>query len=1222
MSTAQKPPPSDPALDSRKPGYVVAIGASAGGLEALEELFRAMTQRIGVAIVVIQHLLPKVEHHMLELVSRWTSLTVEIAEQGKPLAADTVYLLPPDIELSVADGALVLAARPPGPPHPIDVFMSSCAAEYGEHAIAVVLSGTGDDGSAGVRAIHEAGGLVLAQREETAKFDGMPRNALQTGVVDVVVSPREIPEVLRRHINGRKLADEHNRKDEPVQSAGMHTIFALLQTHYGINFSFYKPGTVARRIERRIQLEHHQSLSDYIKRLQSDRDELDALYRDLLIGVTSFFRDRDAFARLEHEVIPQLIADAANGPELRVWVAGCATGEEAYSLAMLLLEAGESHEQPLRAKIFATDAHRPSLDFAGMGLYSLAAVAEVGEARLARFFVHEADGYRVTSDLRRMIVFAQHNVINDAPFTKLDLVSCRNLLIYLKPAAQRKVLSLFHFGLRPSGVLFLGPSETPGEVLDGFEAIDQQWRIYRKRRDVRLLPLLREPSETNLVSASASRSTSRESHLLNLFGSLLDAALPPSVLIDQDYQIIHTFGDVRALLRLPRGRPSLALLDQLEGGFKLAVAGALHRAAREHTTVSFTDVRGSTLDAHGQIDIRVRPVELPGSSAPFYLVSLVPTTGQISTAPPEMLIDLEQATRDRIDALELELRHSKESLQATIEELEVSNEELQATNEELLASNEELHSVNEELQSVNEELYSVNSEFQQKIDQLTELSDDMNNLLLCTEVHTLFLDQDLLIRKFTPAMAEVFHLVASDVGRRIDGFAYNLDMPGLVELLGRVRASGERFEGAVHHQGLSFLMRVLPYRSRGRRAGVVLTLVDVTRLEQVELALREQVEQRDRFLAMLSHELRNPLAAISNSLHLIERRLEHPAPAINDPLDIIFRQTAHMQRLLDDLLDVARLTQGKFQLRKITLDLGPLLAEVVETNRARLGEQQPSITLEQPGGEPLWMFGDATRVMQVFDNLVSNAIKYTPRGGHITLALSKDGVHAVVRVHDDGIGIDPSTQSHMFELFVQADISLARSQGGLGVGLTLVRNLVELHDGTIEVHSDGVGLGSEFVVRFPLVPAPAVLAVTTEPTVEGPAETRKPLLVVVEDRAEIRETLAELLIDYGFEVSTAADGVTGLELIHATLPDAALLDIGLPGIDGYELARRLRTEPSTANVPLVAMTGYGRSEDQAKTSEAGFDAHLVKPIDVVDVVATLAQLGIHLVPPAWHSGVR
>jgi two-component system CheB/CheR fusion protein len=1203
-----EPPQSVAALGGEtQPEYVVVIGASAGGLEALEELFLPLTQRMGMAFVVVQHLLPDVEHHMVELVSRWTSLTVELSEQGKRLAADTIYLLPPDIELSVADGCFVLVARPPGPVRPIDVFMRSCAADYGEHSIAVVLSGSGDDGSQGVRDIHAAGGLVIAQREETAKFDSMPRSALATGVVDIAVSPREVPEVLRRHISGRKIADASNHGNAPAQANGTATIFALLQAQYGINFAFYKPGTITRRIERRIQLQQHHDLTDYIERLQSDRAELDALYRDLLIGVTSFFRDAKAFERLEDEIVPQLFTGAMHGPDLRVWVAGCATGEEAYSIAMLLLEASERSVHPINVRVFATDAHRPSLDVASVGLYPTATVAEIGEARLARFFVHEAEGYRVTNDLRRVIVFAQHNVMSDAPFTKLDLISCRNLLIYVQPAMQRRILSLFHFGLRTNGVLVLGPSETPGDVIDEFEVIDRQWRIYRKRRDVRLLPV---PREVLAPSPIGSSTANRDAYLIDLFGSLLDAALPPSVLINHEYQILHTFGDVRPFLRLPRGRPSLGLLELLEPSFKLAVAGALHRAARAREPVSFTDVRGGTLDKPAQIDIRVRPIEPSGSSALFYLVSLTPAAATHVTALPDTLIDLDQATRDHIDALELELRQAKESLQATIEELEVSNEELQATNEELLASNEQLNSLNQELHSVNEELHSVNAEFQQKIDQLTELSDDMNNMMLSTEVHTLFLDDKLAIRKFTPAMAEVFHLVASDVGRRIDGFAHNLDSPNLVELLDRVRTSGQRFEGGVHHKGLSYLMRVLPYLGRGRRAGVVLTLDDVTLLEEVGQALRQQVEQRDRFLAMLSHELRNPLAAINNALQLLARRLDHSEANIANPIDIIGRQSKHMQRLLDDLLDVARMTQGKFQLRKATLDLRVLLSEVIDTNRAKLGEQQPSLALEQRDGAPLWVFGDATRLTQIFDNLLINAIKYTPKDGHITIALDSDGPRAVVRIRDDGLGMDPQTQGRVFELFMQADASLERSRGGLGVGLTLARNLVERHDGQIEVHSKGVGLGSEFVVRFPLVPTPAQPDARTEESVETRAGGDKPRLMVVEDHLEIRTTLAELLDDCGFEISTAADGVQALEMILAQPPDAALLDIGLPGIDGYELARKLRAEPSTANLPLIAITGYGLPEDGPKAIEAGFNTHLVKPIDIEDVKLALARLGI------------
>lgn len=1198
------------------PSYVVGVGASAGGLEALEQLFRAMPRRTGMAFVIVQHLSPDFKSQMYEIVGRWTELDVVVATHEVVLRADTIYLMPPGVEMSVDGGRLLLEERGRGLSLPIDTFLCSCADGYGERSVAIVLSGTGSDGSRGVRAVHAAGGLVIAQSVETAKFDGMPRSALETGVVDLSLTPREIPEALTRYAHDRVDGLASNDSSEAVKLGGMRALFSIVQEEYGIDFSVYKPGTVGRRIERRIMLNQHEDLSDYIERLRSDRSELNALYRDLLIGVTAFFRDPAAFAVLEREVLPSLIADVPRGQELRVWVAGCATGEEAYSIAMLVIEAIEASERLVGAKVFATDVHRSSLELASAGLYPTASVAEVGTERLERFFVREDEGYRVSAELRRMIVFAPHNVVRDAPFAKLDLITCRNMLIYLQAQVQRKVLSLFHFGLRTGGALFLGPSETPGEISGEFETLHQHWKIFRKRRDVRLLPSMREPevgAPTPLVpSRSSAGRRGPEAHLLDLFGSLLDDALPPSVLVDANHQVIHSFGDISALLRLPRGRPSLGLLDMLDGDFKLAVAGALHRAARVRAPVSFTDVRGARTAEGTAFEIRVRPVELRGSSDPYYLVSLAEGAAVAPVEIPEIPVDLDQVSRDRLEVLEHELRHTKENLQATIEELEASNEELQATNEELLASNEELQSTNEELHSVNEELYTVNAEYQHKIGQLTELTDDMDNLLLSTEVHTLFLDEHLAIRKFTPRMAEVFNLVETDVGRRIDGFVYNIDFEGLRAALAKTLATGERFETEViSHANLTYLMRILPYRGHGRRRGVVMTLVDITVLREAELALREQIGLRDRFLAMLSHELRNPLAAINNSLQLIGRRLEQDSVGVRRPVEVIDRQSRHMQRLLDDLLDVSRVTQGKIHLRKEAVDLCALMRDVVEQHMPQILER--GLELERVLSEDApWIFGDSARIVQILDNLVSNAIKYTNEGGHVRVEVAgeaNDG--AIVRVRDDGVGIDEQTRARIFEMFVQADSSLDRSQGGLGVGLTLVHQLVELHQGTIEVHSAGVDQGSEFVLRFPRVAHPEqVVASADAAGAEHARAEQPPHIVIVEDRPEIRETLAELLIDSGYQVTTAPDGLRGLETIVELRPRAAVLDIGLPGIDGYELARRLRAEARTAKMPLVAMTGYGRDDDRTRVQDAGFDLHLVKPVDIDEVIAALARLGV------------
>jgi two-component system CheB/CheR fusion protein len=1207
MQDSNGPTPERP-----EPSRVVGIGASAGGLEALEQLFRAMPDDTGMAFVVVQHLSPDFKSEMDELLARWTRMPIVMAEHELPIVADTVYLLPPNAELIVAAGRLLLSERSPGLALPIDQFLRSCARDVGSRSIAVILSGTGSDGSRGVREVHEAGGLVVVQSEETAKFNGMPKSAIETGMVDFVVAPADIPAAILGNLV-KPTADHTPEVGDPAEAVklgGMQAVFTLLQERYGIDFSSYKPGTIGRRTERRLLLAQYSNLADYIQRLRTDRNELDALYQDLLIGVTEFFRDRDAFKLLERSVLPQLIGEAATQKELRVWVAGCATGEEAYSLAILLTEALERSGRALTVKIFATDVHRTSLDFASAGLYSAQALVGLEQRRIDQFFTHTDEGYRVTPELRRMIVFAPHNVIRDAPFTKLDMVSCRNLLIYLQPNVQRKVMTLFHFGLRTGGVLLLGPSETPGDIGDEFETVDQHWKCYRKRRDVRLLPGLRSnPLVIMPTPTAGAGARGGDGPLLEVFASLLDTALPPSVLLGERNEIMHSFGDVSPLLRLPRGRPTLSLLEMLEGELKLAVAGALHRAARSRTPVSFAGIQGGPAIGDRLLDVRVTPIEVPRMSQMFYLVSLGDSAEPRPSISADEVLNLDAASHDHLEALELELRHTKENLQATIEELEASNEELQATNEELLASNEELQSTNEELHSVNEELYTVNTEFQHKIDELTELGDDIDNLLLSTEVHTLFLDRQLCIRKFTPAMADVFNLVETDIGRKIEGFVHTLRIDNLPDILLRTRDTGDRYESEVETRtGTAYLLRVLPYRGRnvGERAGVVVTLVDITKLRVAEQALREQVTLRDRFLAMLSHELRNPLAGIDNALTLLGRRLPERPTEVGRPLDLIARQTKHMQRLLDDLLDVSRVTQGKIYLRLENFDLRTVAQEVIEQLSPAIAEHGHVARVEL-GEQPLWLRADRARMVQVLENLLTNAIKYTPNRGHIELSLRRDGGHVELIVRDDGLGIDEQTRAHIFEMFVQADTTLDRSQGGLGVGLTLVHNLVELHDGHITVNSDGPGRGSEFVVTLPLAEAPAAPGASAEVPDSHPRGPTK--LAIVEDRPEIRETLAELLRDDGYEVVTAANGQLGLELIRKERPAIALLDIGLPVLDGYALAKALRADPNTAKIPLVAMTGYGRNDDRERAVEAGFAAHLIKPVNITDVIATLERLG-------------
>jgi two-component system, chemotaxis family, CheB/CheR fusion protein len=1219
--------------------FIVGIGASAGGLEALERLFKSMPPKTGAAFIVIQHLSPDFKSLMDELLARHTPMRIHRVDHGMTVEANCIYLMPPKKEMIISGGRLWLTDKDPEQDLrlPIDHFFRSLAQDAGRRAIAVVLSGTGSDGSRGIRDIHEAGGLVIAQSDETAKFDGMPKSARDTGVVDFVLSPEEIPETILEYQRLQVRVDESTDTagNRGGQVRGVDAIFQLLREDYGIDFSHYKPNTVSRRIERRLSLKRAVDLDDYVERLRNDTEELNSLYRDLLIGVTRFFRDEDAFAQLTKHVLPQIIAGKRPHDELRVWVAGCATGEEAYSIAILLHEQLQALGRPISVKVFATDVHRASLEVAGAGFYKDESLADVSPARLQRYFIKKGDGFQVSQDLRQMIVFAQHNLIKDAPFTKLDLVTCRNLLIYLQPPAQKKVLSLFHFALKTGGVMFLGPSESPGELSAEFESLDDHWKLYRKRRDVRLPADMRSslsaaPAHIRLA-APAPPSAAFDPPLLAAYDRLLEEYMPPGLLVTDRRQLVHAFGNAGQYLRYRDGRPTTDILDLLEGELKLALAGALQRAAKEQSPVVYRGVRVQTPSGEEPLVVAVKPIFNRHSNLTHLFVSLESLGVSPEPLAAATEIDVDLASQEHVSSLESELRYTRENLQATIEELETSNEELQASNEELVASNEELQSTNEELHSVNEELYTVNAEYQKKITELTELTDDMDNLLRSTDIGTIFLDRDLCIRKFTPQIARAFDLVPHDVGRRIDSFSHNICHPNLLDDVATVLATGAPIEKDVQDRyGNWFFLRILPYQSRSRLDGVVLSLIDISGLKRKEEAIlrytadletanqglqesivrqsraeeeaREAVRLRDQFLAILSHELRNPLTAVLNASLLLECD-GHDEPTLREAYGVIARQSRQMARLLDDLLDVSRITRNKIEIRKRVVDFRETSRDAVEAVRPSLGAHGNQLEVDLPS-DPVWVYADAARLQQIQVNLLANAIKFTPAGGRVWLRLERDDDRAVLRVRDTGVGIPAEMRDRIFELFVQLNGAPGGGEGGMGVGLTLVRALVQLHEGEILLHSDGEGQGSEFTVRLPL-----------DRSGNRPQQEQlslQPLsglrLLLIEDQFDIRMVTGRLLEAIGCKVIATEDGFRGIEAMERFRPDAALIDIGLPKIDGYEVARRIRQLPAGQSVRLVALTGFGQDSDKQRAIDAGFDAHLVKPVNLHELSSVLSRL--------------
>ena len=849
--------------------------------------------------------------------------------------------------------------------------------------------------------------------------------------------------------------------------------------------------------------------------------------------------------------------------------------------------------------------------------------------------------------------------------------------------------------------------------------------MYRKRRDVRLPPDMRLPMSAPPIPmrhSTVSTVGGIEGTLAVAYDRLLEKHMPPGLLVTDRRHLVHSFGEAGRWLRIPTGRPTSDILELLDDDLKLPLAGALQRAAKEQAPVEYPGVRVATKDGEQSLKLTVEPILNRHSHMTHLFIALEPLGAPVTTPREPTSIAVDQASREFVNSLEAELHHTRENLQAVVEELETSNEEMQASNEELVASNEELQSTNEELHSVNEELYTVNAEYQRKITELTELTEDMDNLLRSTDIGTLFLDHKLYIRKFTPQIGRVFSLMPQDVGRRIDNFSHNIRHPALLEELTTVLEGGGRIEKEVQDRsGAWFFLRILPYRSHAQMAGVVLSLIDISLLKKTQVRLdqmsaivessrdaiigmdldgnistwnrgaeelfgysaeeaighplslcspvvtesgevlgdwqqaaeqvrrgitadyhlestcqrkdgtpvemwlsfspirdgdevcgvsliarditerkmaeretRDSLERRDRFLAMLSHELRNPLSAVLNAVRVLDGEdLEETVR--QEARGAIERQSQQMARLLDDLLDVSRITRNTIEIRKQPLDLRVTSRDALDVIQPLAAARRLKLHVELPE-TPLWIEGDPARLQQIQVNLLTNSVKYTPPGGEIHYSVHREEGRAFLRFRDTGVGIPIAMQERVFDLFVQLDQEPGKGQGdgGMGVGLTLVRTLVHLHGGTVIVRSGGDGQGSEFTVQLPLSTAPAQPS-QTEDSRRQLAGLR---ILLAEDQPDLRTTTVRLLQVYGCDVVGVSDGAQAIEEAQRRTLDLCLIDIGMPGMNGYEVVRRLRQLSKTASLFIVALTGFGQAEDRAKALEAGFDGHLVKPIDL------------------------
>ena len=849
------------------PFPVVGIGASAGGLAAFETFFSAMPpQDTGMAYVLVQHLAPDHKSVLSELVQRYTRMRVHEAADGMAVQPDCTYIIPPNHDLTLVDGALRLRRhRTERVPHlTVDRFFSSLAQSQRERAICIVMSGTGTDGTMGVREVKGEGGLAIVQAPETTEYDGMPRSAIATGMVDFVLAPADMPARLLAY--ARMAFDPARHEAHPLLHDGLvKKICLLLRAHSGHDFSQYKETTLLRRLDRRMalhQLEHGQ---EYLRYARDNPAELDALFRDLLIGVTNFFRDPDAFQVLQTTLIPRLVAGKGTDDTLRVWVCGCSTGEEAYSIAIVLHEHLSESKKSVKLQVFATDIDRDAIERARAGVYPANIAAHVSEQRLSRYFTQDAQRgtYRIQKHIRDLLVFSEQDVIKDPPFSKLDLLSCRNLLIYLNSELQRKLIPLFHYALASGGALFLGSSETVGDHGRLFTAIDRRWKIYVRLPDEpgtarAALPRLMPP----LPDAQERRTADQPAHAGGEFNSLrqvTERALlahyaQAAVLVTARGQVLHIFGRTGQFLEPSAGDATMNVLAMARDGLRRELTIALHKAVAQKELVSYPNLRvkanGDTIRA----DMSVLPVEMDGvATAYLVMLEVLPEQSPEAAAPAG-----DADPGGRIDELERELRAKDEYLQTTLEEMETTNEELKSTNEEMQSINEELQSTNEELetskeelQSVNEELSTVNAELQDKVADLSRVNNDMNNLLAGTGVAMLFVDHQLRITRFTPAATQVIHFIHTDIGRPLEHMASNL--VGYDTLVADIREVLDTLvikEAEVQVKtGTWYLMRIRPYRTVDNRIeGAVITLVDVTERKKLEQAVRRSEARLNVFV--------------------------------------------------------------------------------------------------------------------------------------------------------------------------------------------------------------------------------------------------------------------------------------------------------------------------------------------------------------------------------------
>ncbi|RCJ31652.1 ATPase [Nostoc minutum NIES-26] len=1368
---------------------IVGMGASAGGLEAFAELLSHLPTDTGMAFVLVQHLSPNQKSLLSEILSRTTQMPVTEVENGMSVEPNHVYVIPPNTTMTISQGVLKLIPREKvfGLSKTVDAFFISLAQERGSKAIGVVLSGGDADGTRGVEEIKGAGGITFAQSEKSAKVNSMPNTAVASGHVDFILTPEAIAEELAKisrhpYVSHRSVS----KLTEPLPEGEdvLLVIFNLLRTAKGVDFNHYKQTTLKRRILRRMILYKLERLEDYLRYLQDNPAEVSALYQDVLIAVTSFFRDPEAFEALKSKVFPVIAKDRTPESPIRIWVSGCSTGEEAYSIAICLLEYLTDSGINPPIQIFATDINEVAIEKARIGIYKPSEVADVSPERLQRFFIQVESGYQIGKPVRELCVFARQNLIADPPFSKLDLITCRNVLIYLGAAVQKKLLPIFHYGLKLTGFLMLGTSETVGEFSDLFSLVDRKYKIYaRKVASTQLgiaLPMSNHPVETANPQPPVSEDDWNDLEMQKAADKIvLSKYAPAGVIVNNNLVILQFRGQTAPYLQPSPGRASFNLLKMAKEDLRLELRTAIHQAKKREIPVRKEGLQIRENDRVRQVKIDVIPFKPIAAAESYFLVLFEDTSPSLPPAS-EIAGDRNLSARRRnptadqqeIIQLKQELATTKEYLQSIIEEQQATNQDLRAANEEILSSNEELQSTNEELetakeeiQATNEELNTINDELQRRNLETTQVSNDLQNLLSSINIPILMLGGDLRIRRFTPLAALIFNLISTDVGRPLSDINHNLNLPDLEQqILEVINTLNLKTQEVRDQDGYWYDLRIRPYRTIDNKIdGAVVVLVDINALkrsaEQVrasrdyaeaivdtvreslvvlnldlrvitanqsfyetfqvtpteteqrlifeigngqwnipqlrslledilqnnaqfqdlevehnfeqigqktmrlngrkmpqtddipmillvieDITRRKQLEAertqlltqeqsaraaaetanraKDEFLSIVSHELRNPLNSLLGWANLL-RKQQLDEARTKQAIESIHRSAKAQAQLIADLLDISRVSSGRFRLNVQSIELAPIIEAAIKV--VSISAETKNIQIEsrmEPATKR--MLGDPIRLQQVIWNLLSNAIKFTPVGGRIEVTLEYFDLQAQIQVSDTGQGINADFLPYLFERFRQADGARTRSNPGLGLGLSIVRHLVELHGGTVDAQSQGEGQGATFTIRLPLQTNLQEISLpSTEEAVVSIEEPEVLLdtilslegvrVLIVDDETDIRELFTTVLEAYGGEVTAVTSASEALSTLMANPGgyDVLLSDIGMPEEDGFMLIGQVRmlSPELGGRIPAAALTAYAGDVEQTEVLAAGFQMHIAKPVEpdrLVFIVASLA----------------